>query len=74
MKDLENELSNKGVAAKYDVPWNTISTWVKNKQKLTASLEKRNSSRQNTRCWNFGKVDKAKFTTGLSEKEAKKYL
>ena len=44
------------------------------KTNRTASLEKRNSSRKNTRCWNFEKVDKAKYTTGLSEKEAKKYL
>ena len=41
LKDLENGLSNKDVATKYGVPQNTVSTWVKNKDKLTASLEKR---------------------------------
>ena len=48
LKDLENSLSNKDVATKYGVPRNTISTWVKNKHKLTVSLEKKgiNSSRK----------------------------
>ena len=41
LKDLENGLSNKDVATKYGVPQKTISTWVKKKHKLTASLEKR---------------------------------
>ena len=41
LKDLENGLLNKDVATKYDVLRNTISTWVKNKHKLTASLEKK---------------------------------
>ena len=33
----------KDVAAKYGVPKNTLSTWVKNKQKLFAALEKGNN-------------------------------
>ena len=41
LKDLENGFSNKGFATKYSVPRNTVSTWVKNKHKLTASLEKK---------------------------------
>ena len=41
LKDLENGLSNKDVAARYGVPRNTVSIWVKNKHKLTASLEKK---------------------------------
>ena len=41
LKNLENGLSNKDVATKYGVLRNTVSTWVKNKNKLTASLEKR---------------------------------
>ena len=60
LKDLENGLSNKDVATKYGVPRNTVSTWVKDKDKLTASLVKKgmNSSRRNARCENYGKVDK----------------
>ena len=41
LKDLGNGLSNKGFATKYGVPRNTVSTWVKNKHKLTASLKKK---------------------------------
>ena len=41
LKDLENGLSNKDIITKYGVPRNTVSTCVKNKHKLTASLEKR---------------------------------
>ena len=61
LKDLENGLSNKDVATKYGVPRNTVSTWVKNKHKLITSLEKNgmNSSRKNTCCGNYEKVDKA---------------
>ena len=33
-------MTNKDVAAKYGVPKNTLSTWAKNKHKLTTSLEK----------------------------------
>ena len=36
---LEKGLSNKEVARKYNVPKNTISTWVKNKDKILSSLE-----------------------------------
>ena len=41
LKDLENGMLNKDVAAKYGVRRNTISTWIKSKHKLTASLEKK---------------------------------
>ena len=55
LKGLENGLSNKDVATKYGVLRITFLTWVKNKHKLTASLEKKgmNSSRNNTRCGNI---------------------
>ena len=58
LKDLENGLSNKDVATKYGVPRNTVSTWFKNKHKLTASLEKKgmNSSQKNMRCGNYKKI------------------
>ena len=35
LKDLENGMSHKDVAAKYGVPRNLVSTWVKSKHKLT---------------------------------------
>ena len=33
-------MPNKDVATKYGVPKNTISTWIKNKDKIFSSLEK----------------------------------
>ena len=39
LRDLEKGLSNEEVAAKYGVPKNTVSTWVKNKAKLFTALE-----------------------------------
>ena len=60
LKDLEKEMTNKDVAARYGVPKNTLSTWVKNKHKLTTSLEKKgiSSSRKSTRCWSYYQIDK----------------
>ena len=50
LNDLEKGLSNKDVAAKYGVPKNTLSTWVKSKEKLFAALEKgHNVKRQKLR-------------------------
>ena len=74
LKDLENGLLNKDVATKYDVLRNTISTWVKNKHKLTASLEKKgmNSSQKNTRCGNYEKVDKAIYNWLVCRKKKPK--
>ena len=40
VKDLEKEESNKYVAAKYNMPKNTLSTSVKNKVKLFDALKK----------------------------------
>ena len=54
---------NNDVAAKYGVPKNTLSTWVKNKHKLITSLEKKgmSSSRKSTRCGSYDQIDKAVF-------------
>ena len=43
LKGLEKGLSNKDVAAKYVVPKNTLSTWVKSKETLFTVLEKGNN-------------------------------
>ena len=63
LKDLEKGMTNNDVAAKYGVPKNTLSTWVKNKHKLTTSLEKKgmSSSRKTTRCGSYDQIDKAVF-------------
>ena len=39
LKDLQKRESNKDAAAKYNVPKNTLSTWVKNKEKLFYALK-----------------------------------
>ena len=38
-KNIEKGLSNKEAATKYNVPKNTISTWVKDKDKILSRLE-----------------------------------
>ena len=64
LKVLEKPMSNKRVGEKYDVPRKTMLTWVKNKQRLLASLEKKgtNSKRQKLRSGDFEKVEKPVYT------------
>ena len=63
IKSLEKGMSNKEVVQNYGVPKSTISTWVKNKDKLLTSLEKNGtkSKRKKLRIGNFENVDKAIF-------------
>ena len=39
LKDIEKDLSNKDASKRYGVPPNTISTWIKNKEKYFKALE-----------------------------------
>ena len=61
------------MAAKYGVPKNTLSTWVKNEHKLTASLEKKgmSSSRESTRCGSYDQTDKAVFHSFVEKRSQK---
>ena len=74
LKDLEKGMTNKEMATKYDVLKNTLSTWGKNKHKLTISLEKEgmSSSQESTCCGSYNQIDK-QFSTGMLQKEAKKF-
>ena len=66
-KPLEKGMSKEDVAAKYGVPKNTLSTWVKNEEKLLDSLEKESNIKgQKFRTGNFQMVDKAIFNWFLS--------
>ena len=66
LKDLEKGLSDKDVAAKYGVPKNTLSTWVKSKEKLFAALEKGNNvKRQKLRTGVHETLNTAVFTNGF---------
>ena len=58
LKDLQKGESNKDVAAKYNVPKNTLSTWVKKKQKIFDALKKgTNVKRQKLKSGNHELVD-----------------
>ena len=46
LRDLENGISSKNVAEKYGVPKNTVSTWLKNKEKFFTALEKSSNKRK----------------------------
>ena len=46
LRDLENGISNKNVAEKYRLPKNTVSVWLKNKEKLFTALEKSSNKRK----------------------------
>ena len=62
LKDLEKGESNKDVAVKYNVPINTLSNWVKNKEKLFDALKKgTNVKRQKLKSGNHELVDQANF-------------
>jgi len=59
IRKIENGMSNKEASDKFDVPKNTISTWMKNKQKLFEALEEVSSSSKKLRGCDYGEVDKA---------------
>ena len=62
INDLENGMSNKEVALKYGVPKNTVSIWVKNKEKLVSSHKALTCSKQNNLCGGgYEEIDKAVY-------------
>ena len=66
LKDLDKGESNKDVAAKYNVPKNTLSTWVKNKEKLDALKKETNVKKQKLKSGNHELVDQAIFNWFLN--------
>ena len=72
LKDIEKGLSNKDASLKYGVPPNTISTWIKNKEKYLKALENNCSSKkQKLRESNFEKLDNVVFRWFLSKRSQK---
>ena len=64
---VKNAKHCKDVAAKYNVPKNTLSTWVKNKEKLFDALKKRtNVKRQKLKSGNHELGDQAIFNWFLN--------
>ena len=54
-------MTNKEASEKFGVPKNTISTWMKNKDKLFQGLEQSSSDAKKMRGYNYEQVDKAVF-------------
>ena len=63
LKDLENSMRNKDVSEKYDVPKNTVSMWLKNKENILSDLEKSRTipKRKKMNSGGYEDVDKAIF-------------
>ena len=72
LRDLENGISNKNVAGKYGVPKNTVSTWLKNKEKLFTALQKSSNKRKKVRESNYPDIDNV-VLSGFYLKEARVY-
>jgi len=51
LRELEKEASNKSVAEKCKVHENTLSTWVKNKQKVFDDFQAKKSKGQKSKRW-----------------------
>ena len=69
LKDIEKGLSNIDASLKYGVPPNSISTWIKNKEKYLKALENNCSSKkQKLRESNFEKLDNVVFRWFLSKR------
>lgn len=62
LKKLESGKAKKDVAAQYKVPPNTLSTWIKNKEKIVKAFEGGDShSQRKQRAGNHDAVDKALY-------------
>ena len=68
LRDLENGISNKNVAEKYGVPKNTVSTWLKNKEKHFTSLKKSSNKRKKVRESNYPDTNNVVFKWFLSQR------
>ena len=58
---IEKGMTNKETADKFGVPKSTISTWIKNKEKIFQALEESAPSTKKLRGSQYRKVDKALF-------------
>ena len=62
LKEVEESKSKLQVAAKYGIPKNTLSTWIKNKDKIfEAATKGMNTKRQRLRAGSYEKLDQAIF-------------
>ena len=61
IRQIEKGMTNNEASEKFGVPKNTISTWMKNKDKLFEGLEQSSSDAKKMRGCDYEKVDKAVF-------------
>ena len=62
LKKIERGVPKKVVAAEYNVPRNTISTWLKNKEKIVKAFEGGNNrSSQKLKSSNYDNLDQAVY-------------
>ena len=59
LSHIEKGMTHKEAADKFGVPKNTISTWIKNKEKFFQALEESAPSTKKLRGYQYEKVDKA---------------
>ena len=67
LNDLKMGTSNKNVANHYGVPKNTLSIWVKNKEKLLKAYEAGHAKRQRLKTAKFENIDAATYKWFLSK-------
>ena len=61
IRQIEKGITNKEASEKFGIPKNTISTWMKNKDKLFEGLEQSSSDAKKMRRCDYEQVDKAVF-------------
>ena len=61
IRQIEKGMTNKEASEKFGVPKNTISTWMKNKDKLFEGLEQSSFDAKKMRGCDYEQVDKAGF-------------
>ena len=61
LSHIEKGMTNKEAADKFGVPKNTISTWIKNKEKIFQALEESAPSTKKVRGCQYEKAGKALF-------------
>ena len=61
IRQIEKGMTNKEASEKFGVPKNTISTWMKNKDKLFEGLEQSSSNAKKMQGCDYEQVDKAVF-------------
>ena len=61
IRQIEKGITNKEASEKFGIPKNTISTWMKNKDKLFEGLEQSSSDAKKMRRCDYEQVEKAVF-------------